>query len=332
MTDEILIAYLCNTLHETARQEVEAWYLASKDNQTLLEQLYFTLFVGDRLQAYNQIDVEQSFLELQEKIKKKNTGKRRMKYGWRIAKLAAAAVFAGMIVLNGIYMMKTLSKPFTIVTNLGERVQAILPDGSKIWVGACSTLEYYNPLPFFASTEREVYLSGEAYFEVEKDEIHPFVVRSNDLQVTVSGTRFNIRSNNDDPFITTTLLEGEIKVTATAWGDKEIVMKPSEQLRFNRETNESEWYACPAATEYIGWINGKLHFEGAPLGEIAASLERYYNVDIIISSEKLRNEKFTCDFETTENIYQIFSILKLTNTFDYKINNRHIELSERCGK
>ena len=332
MNNETLIAYLCNTLHETACQDVEAWYLASKENQTLLEQLYFTLFVGDRLMVYNQVDTERSFLEFKEKIKRKNAGKRRMKYGWRIAIRAVAAVCAGIIVLNSIHMMKTLSKPFTIVANLGERVQAVLPDGSKIWVGACSILEYYNPLPFFASKEREVYLSGEVYFEVEKDKTHPFVVHSDDLQITVSGTRFNIRSNEDDMFITTTLLEGEIKVTAAAWGDKEIVMKPNEQLRFNRETNQSERYVCPSAKEYISWINGKLHFEGAPLSEIAASLERYYNVDITISSEKLRNEKFTCDFETTENIYQIFSILKLTNTFDYKINNRHIELSERCGK
>jgi ferric-dicitrate binding protein FerR (iron transport regulator) len=332
MTDEILIAYLCNTLHETVRQEVEDWYLASKDNQALLEQLYFTLFVGDRLRAYNQADAERSFLELKEKIRRKNVGKRRVKYGWCIAITAAAAVFAGVVVLNGFHMMKTLSKPFTIVTNLGERVQAVLPDGSKIWVGACSKLEYYNPLALFGAKEREVYLSGEAYFEVEKDKNHPFVVCSNDLQITVSGTRFNIRSNDDDLFITTTLLEGEIKVTAAAWGDKETVMKPHEQLRFNRETGQSEWYACPSAKEYISWVNGKLHFEGASLGEITASLERYYNVDITISSEKLRNEKFTCDFETTENIYQIFSVLKLTNTFDYKINNRHIELSERYSK
>jgi ferric-dicitrate binding protein FerR (iron transport regulator) len=155
------------------------------------------------------------------------------------------------------------------------------------------------------------------------------VVRSNDLQITVSGTRFNIRSNNDDSFITTTLLEGEIKVTTAAWGNEEIVMQPNEQLRFNRENAQRELYVCPLVTEYISWINGKLHFEGAPLNEIAASLERYYNVDIIISSEALRNKKFTCDFETTENIYQIFSVLKLTNTFDYKVNNRHIELSER---
>jgi ferric-dicitrate binding protein FerR (iron transport regulator) len=332
MTNEILIAYLRNTLHETTRQEVEAWYLASEDNQKLLEQLYFILFVNDRLQAYNQVDVNKSFLALKERMKAKTIVNRKVRYSWRIAIAAAAAVFAGMIVLNGIHMMKTLSQPFTIVTNLGERVQAILPDGSKIWVGACSKLAYYNPIPFFVSNEREVYLNGEAYFEVEKDKTHPFVVHSNDLQITVTGTRFNIRSNADDLFITTTLLEGEIKVTAAAWGDKEIVMKPNEQLRFNQETNQNEWYVCPSAKEYIGWIDGKLHFEGAPLSEIAASLERYYNVDITISSEKLRNEKFTCDFETTENIYQIFSILKLTNTFDYKINNRRIELSERCGK
>jgi ferric-dicitrate binding protein FerR (iron transport regulator) len=331
MNDAILIAYLTDTLQEKEYKEVEAWYLASEENQQLLEQMYYTLFIGNRAHAYNQVDVNKSFLELKAKIAqrrhKKTAAYKFLQYGWRVA-VTAAAVFAGIIVLNGIWPKGSASEPFTIVTNLGERAQTILPDGSKIWVGACSKVAYY-PATFFTK-ERRVHLIGEAYFEVEKNEKQPFIVNSNNkLQVTVVGTKFNIRSNEDDRYITATLLEGSLCITAPGWNGKEIIMNSQEQLRFNQETGQSDWYVCPTAKEYIGWVHGKLHFEQASLSEIATYLERYYNIDITITGERLKHEKFTCDFETTENIYQIFSILKMTNKFDYKIQNRQIEISEK---
>jgi ferric-dicitrate binding protein FerR (iron transport regulator) len=328
-SEEQLIAYLIGTLPESECKDVEDWYMASDDNQKLLEQLYFTLFVGDRAYTFNQVDTDKSFRELQARIKanwkRHVAGRKYMRYGWRIA-VAAAAVFAGLLIFNGVKVMDASSKPFTIVTNISERAQTILPDGSKVWVGACSKVEYYAPL--FFTKERKVHLTGEAYFEVEKDDEHPFIVNSDKLQITVVGTKFNIRSNKDDKFITTTLLEGSIRVTSPEWDGKEIIMKPLEQLRFNQENSQRELYTCPTAEEYVGWINGKLHFEQAPLSEIVACLERYYNIDITITGEKLKQEKFTCDFETTENIYQIFSVLKLTNKFSYKVNIRQIEILE----
>ncbi|MDR2361281.1 MAG: DUF4974 domain-containing protein [Prevotellaceae bacterium] len=331
MNDAILIAYLTDTLQEKEHKEVETWYLASEENQQLLEQMYYTLFVANRAHAYNQVDINKSFLELKARIAqrrhKKTTVQYVLQYSWRIA-VAAAAVFVGIVVLNGIRSVESASAPFTIVTNLGERTQTILPDGSKVWVGACSKVAYY-PATFFTK-ERRVHLIGEAYFEVEKKEKQPFIVNSNNkLQITVIGTKFNIRSNEDDQYITATLLEGALRITAPGWNGKEIIMNSQEQLRFNQETGQSDWYLCPTAKEYIGWIHGKLHFEQASLSDIATYLERYYNIDITITSESLKHEKFTCDFETTENIYQIFSILKMTNKFDCKIQNRQIELSER---
>ncbi|MDR1681658.1 MAG: DUF4974 domain-containing protein [Prevotellaceae bacterium] len=331
MNNEKLIAYLTGTLSDDDRREVETWYMASKENQQLLEHLYFTLFVSDRAQACNRIDVDRAFEELKARIRrnerKKTVQRRFLKYGWRVA-ITAAAVFAGIVMLNGIRVMDRASQPFTIVTTLGERARAILPDGSKIWVGACSKVAYYPATVF--TKERRVELTGEAYFEVEKDEEQPFIVNSNNkLQVTVVGTKFNIRSNEDDRYITATLLEGMLRITAPGWDGREIIMNSQEQLRFNQETGQSDWYVCPTANEYIGWIHGQLHFERAPLTEIAACLERYYNINITITGNTLKREKFTCDFETTENIYQILSVLKQTNKFDCKIQNRQVEISER---
>jgi ferric-dicitrate binding protein FerR (iron transport regulator) len=330
MNNERLIAYLTGTLHEKERKEVETWYLASEDNQQLLEQTYFTLFVGHCAHAYNQIDVNKSFLELKERIRRNRRKtapvRRFLKYGWRVA-VASAAVLAGIVVLNGLRIMESTSRPLTIVTNLGERAQTILPDGSKVWIGACSRVAYYPPS--FFTKERRVFLTGEAYFEVAKNEQQPFIVNSNNkLHVTVIGTKFNIRSNEDDRYITATLLEGALRITAPEWNGKEIIMNSQEQLRFNQETSQSTWYACPTADECIGWVYGKLHFEQAPLNEIVTCLERYYNIDITIIGEKLQHEKFTCDFETTENIYQIISILKMTNKFNCTIQNRQVKIAE----
>jgi ferric-dicitrate binding protein FerR (iron transport regulator) len=329
INNETLIAYLNRELNEADCRRVESWYLKSEENQKLMEQLYFTLFISDRISALNKIEIDRSLAELKRKIRNRTPeAEPRRRYLKYIFRVAAAAIFVGIVFIGGLtisQLSESLSKPFAVVTGLGERAQTILPDGSKVWVGACSKVEYYPP--FLFAKERKVNLVGEAYFEVESDEEHPFVVNSNEFQTSVLGTKFNIRSNQDDRFVTMTLIEGVIQITSPKLGDKKILMHPREQFRFDNSTGESAFYACAAAEEYISWIDGKLYFEQTTLEEIAISLERYYNINITITSEKLRKERFTCDFETTENIYQIFSILKLTKKFNYKVNNRNIEIN-----
>ena len=327
--DQKLIAYLNNKLSDAESRKVESWYWASSENQKRLEQMYFTLFVGNRLHAMNQIDVEASFNDFKEKIAVRQPQPKRS-FLRSFRRIAVAAVLAGIILGGGaifLDMYNALSRPFVIVTAQGERTQAILPDGSKVWVGACSQMEYYSPKPF--SKERKVNLIGEAYFEVKKDKEYAFIVNSSEQSTRVLGTKFNIRANEDDRCVITTLTEGSIQLTSSLFDEEKIIMKPQQQFRLNTQTGKAELYDCHNAEEYIEWINGVLNFRQATLKEISSDLERYYNVDITIASKALQQERFTCDFKTSDNIYQILSTLKLTNKFDYKITNRHVEIFEK---
>ena len=181
--DQVLIEYLNNKLSDAESLKVESWYWASSENQKRLEQMYFTLFVGNRLHAMDQIDVEASFNDFKEKIavrQPQSTQPKRI-FLRSFRRIAVAAALAGIILGGGaifLDMYNALSRPFVIVTAQGERTQAILPDGSKVWVGACSQMEYYSPKPF--SKERKVNLIGEAYFEVKKDKEYAFIVNSSE--------------------------------------------------------------------------------------------------------------------------------------------------------
>lgn len=327
--DKTLVAYLNGELEDSEKQQVEEWMFSSEENKKQIEQLYYIMFVSDRISVINNINVDQSLDKLKKQIREKERKTNKRPPFYYMKRVAVAAIFIGLLLTGNIFykhISESLSAPYSITTGLGERAQTTLPDGTRIWVGACSKLEYYTPL---LSKERKVNLTGEAYFEVKNKNNAPFIVNSNEMRTEVLGTKFNIRANSDEQFIVATLLEGSIRISSIDKSEKDVIMKPMHQLLFDRTTGDSRLYTCSAAEEYIGWINGNLHFDRTSLENIAISLERYYNVDIVINSENLKKEIFTCDFDTKENIYQILSVLKMTNKFDYKVNNRTIEIIEK---
>jgi len=330
MSEELLLNYLNGLISEDERLEVEAWYFASKENEKNLDLLYYTLFVSRRLADMQCIDVDKSLAEFKRRIEKnqtlvkESTNKRSRVYFNK--RIFAAAIFVGIIFLGTFTVTRIMDKiaaPFIVMTNLGERAHVILPDGSKVWLNACSRVEYSSSL--FSKT-RKVNMIGEAYFEVKKDKRAPFIVNSNELFTRVLGTRFNIRANPDAQFITTTLLEGSIMVNSDKIAGEGLIMKPNQQLKFDPKTGATSLTDCPSSDECVEWIDGQLNFNQASLEEIASSLERYYNVHISFSNDKLKKECFTCSFETKESIYQILNILKLTCIFDYRVENRNIIL------
>jgi ferric-dicitrate binding protein FerR (iron transport regulator) len=162
---------------------------------------------------------------------------------------------------------------------------------------------------------------------VQHDKNAPFIVNSRKLTTTVLGTKFNIRANEDDAYITTTLLEGSIVVSETdALDSKSIILKPDQQLKYDYNTGNSVILECPSSKDYISWIDNKLYFENTKLSEIVKDLERHYNVNFTFASEKIKGETFTCDFDSNESIHQILSVLKLTEKLDYTINGKMITL------
>lgn len=320
--EEVLVAFLKGELDAAQAAAVEAWYDRSAANRRMLGQVYYILYVSDRINDAAGIDVERSLRQF----------KRRMHAGRRISlrrsavRIAAAAVIAAVLLAGGlttVLLSKRLAQPVTVVTQLGERSQVVLPDGTKVWLNSSSSVEYVAP---FFSRQRRVKMEGEAYFEVEHDRRALFVVSTNGLDIEVLGTRFNIRNDDNEHRVTTVLLEGAVKAYASGREQASVRLHPAQQLVFDTRTHAMRLTDCPSAERSINWIDGRFCFEHDTFGEIVAELKRYYNVDIRFMDNRLRDMRFSGNFRVEDGIYHIMSVLQLTYKFNYRIAGNDIEL------
>ena len=325
MTETILIDYLKGLLNHDDRDKVEDWYNQSAENKKKLEDLYFLLFVSDRIDAVKSIDGDKSFLQFKKRLHKSAPVR---KLSFLRKATAIAAVFIGLLFMGSTISLILLNKDqqqMTVATQLGERAKVTLPDGSSVWLNACSKITYSKSL---LSNKRNVTLDGEGYFEVTSKKSSPFIVSNKSSKIKVLGTNFNVKCNEDEDFISASLFEGSILFSEQQIA-LEVILKPGEEVLYNRTNNNYSVRLIESAGDIVGWMDGKIIFTNATLEEIAKKLERHYNVRISFSDETIKKERFNADFEATDNIYQIISILEATKKFTYKVqkSNREIIIS-----
>lgn len=327
INEEVLISYLKGELTSAQKVAVEEWYDASPENQKTLGEIYYILYINDRINASAGVDVERSLKELKSRISARKAHNNRTKVlrriVWRVSSAAAIVAVLASAIWTTASVVERLSHPITIVTQMGERSQVILPDGTKVWLNSSSSLDYYTSL---FSRERLAAITGEAYFEVQHDSRAPFVVRTNGLDIKVLGTKFNVRNDECKHNITTILLEGSVMGYPTDNEAQSVRLRPSQQLVFDTQTHQMNLSGCTASELSINWINGQFVFAQKTLEEIVIELKRYYNIDIRFMDEKLKHERFSGNFEVEDGIYHMMSILQLTNKFYYKVNHNNIEL------
>jgi ferric-dicitrate binding protein FerR (iron transport regulator) len=164
----------------------------------------------------------------------------------------------------------------TLQTKTGNKYRVILADGTIVWLNNASSLRY--PARFTGKT-REVLLTGEAYFEIATDAIHPFIVKTGHQHVEVLGTHFNINAYHSKDSIVTTLLEGKIRVYDSRKPMQALVVHPSQQTVFQEQRISVA--AIPADTSLaVGWKNGLFSFDNTPVKDALEEIARYYKADI----------------------------------------------------
>lgn len=162
----------------------------------------------------------------------------------------------------------------------------VLADGTKVWLNAKSSLRY--PVAF-TGTERVVYAEGEVYLDVAPDRDHPFVVVLNDMKVEVLGTSFNVNAYKDQDFVEVTLVEGRVVAKFT---DKAYELKPNKQLYYNK-SNQELTLRDVDVNDYIAWKDGRYVFKGKKLEDVAHVLERWYDIKIVLTTQRAREIIFT---------------------------------------
>ena len=192
----------------------------------------------------------------------------------------------------------------TISTPRGGQYQLMLADGTKVWLNASSSLRY--PVAF-SGKERSVELTGEGYFEVEKNEMMPFKVKVNTMEVDVLGTHFNVNAYSDESAIKTTLLEGAVKIKNSHASN---TLSPGQQAQLTKD-GQINIVNKVDMDEVVAWKDGYFQFNQADLKNIMRQISRWYDVDIRYEGE-MPDRKFGGDISRTANISEVLNILKVS--------------------
>lgn len=201
---------------------------------------------------------------------------------------------------NLVYNMITLETP------MGSKLKTVLPDGTEVWQNSGSTLKYPAK---FTNQNREVLLTGEAYFHVSSDKSHPFLVKTADGTVKVTGTRFDVSAYPDDNFSSVVLEEGHVSFIPERKCNAEIELEPNEKIVFQQGSGAIE-KTQTEVEKYTAWTEGKLIFRNDPLSVIITRLRRWYNADIslIDPNGSLGNHPFTMTIQN-ETLPQILKFI-----------------------
>ena len=200
-----------------------------------------------------------------------------------------------------------------------------LPDGSSVILNENSRLEFGG---FNANGKREVYLEGEAYFDIKHDASRPFIVYTGKLQTTVLGTAFNINSNSQNGTITVTVIRGKVKV-----GDKTHtfnVIDPDEQVVFDKELSPHIKKPVKAET-FIAWKNEDIYFDDVNIKDVANQLEERFNVSIVFSNEIIKNCRFSATFLKSQSLEQILNVIGEFNHIEYQLKDKNTVLLDGAG-
>ena len=192
----------------------------------------------------------------------------------------------------------------TLSTPRGGQYQVVLPDGSKVWLNAASSLLFPTA---FTGSQRKVELTGEAYFEVAKNKDKPFLVKVGDMQVKVLGTHFNINAYSDENTIRTSLLEGSVKIIKD---NKSKLLKPGNQAVLNKKQNEIDITDIDM-NGVMAWKNGLFQFEGDNITTIMREIGRWYNVEIVYSG-KVPARTFEGKISRNAELSEVLRILELS--------------------
>ncbi|VAW24975.1 Putative anti-sigma factor [hydrothermal vent metagenome] len=213
----------------------------------------------------------------------------------------------------------------TLITPKGGEYNLVLSDGTKVWVNADSKLIY--PVKFIGGT-RELTLEGEAYFEVAKNIRKPFIIKTNDYNIEVLGTTFNVSAYKDDGKVVTTLVEGSVKIKDFDDSGNVVRMKPNEQLILNK-VEKGILIRKVDVNDYIAWKEGRFIFVRQDLESIMGVLARWYNFDVQFEAEELKALVFTGNMDKYEQLSMPLKMIAKTNKVNFKIEGKKVLVIER---
>lgn len=229
---------------------------------------------------------------------------------WMISTVAAVAL---LLIVSGLYLFNNNHYPEqynTILVPPGQRINLILADNSNVWLNANTTFRYPTQFP---KKNRTVYLDGEGYFEVSKNEKRPFIVKTDLGDVQVTGTAFNVEASSKHNIFETSLFSGSVDIYSNE--AKLASLNPNEKSTL--ENNKLLVSKIMDPDKYL-WRKGLIAFNNKKLDEIILSLEKYFDVEIQIDSKSLPQNTYTGKFRQSDGVDYALRVLQKSIHFTYK--------------
>lgn len=235
---------------------------------------------------------------------------------------SVAALLAIGLLVGGVatYLFSSKSKTadrIIVETPRGEKSMVKLPDGTEVWLNANSQLVYST----FSSSLRKVELKGEAFFKVTHNEKVPFVVKTNECDIKVLGTTFNVMAYDEFGRKEITLLEGKVDVQTNR---ESQVLKPGQSLILKDQHMQITKANITAAS---AWVDDKFNFKDISLSELIKRLENWYDVDITLENPSGKEVNYSGTFKNEETIWQVLDAIKVYTSIEYeKSDTRQIKI------
>ena len=305
LNEDIIIRYLENRCSEEDFVLINEWMKESDENAG-------ELFRMEEIYQLGKFPFEEENLvvraerRLGRRLKRENQKKQEV-FKLRSVLRYAAAIVGVMVLAAGLaYWFRNKAEELVVASAAhGQVREMLLPDGTKVWLNQSSVLKYPRA---FEGKERHVYLDGEAYFEVARNHEKPFMVKSPAMDVRVLGTSFNIKCRPDNSFAETTLIEGEVEVKDKS--DKgRITLLPGQKAVLNRVTGRMQVKQVDPKMEIV-WHNDLIPFEKSSIFQIAAALERFYGVKIILSPDVDSTNTYSGVLKKKDNIESVLNSLR----------------------
>jgi transmembrane sensor len=215
-----------------------------------------------------------------------------------------------------------------LIVPFGKRSEVQLSDGTRVWLNSGSRLAFPSK---FLGDNRVVFLEGEACFQVAHNNRQPFIVKTEDVNIEVLGTYFNVAAYRVEKRVETVLIEGSLALTrskSSILKREEVILKPSQKAEFLMDANEFLVSEEKDAHMYIAWINGWLTYEKKNLASVLRELERYYNIKIVLPEDYPVDDKITGKLDLKESLEDVLNTLADASGFNFKIEENQVIVEE----
>lgn len=304
-TREIIEKYLNSKADKSTQQTFVDWLSMSVDEE-LKEELLRNEW--EKEECLTEENVSRSYNKVMTKIRRRSLS-RWMKYA--ACSLAASVVMVTILLFSlskddaGSDMLADSVNMTECYVAYGEKKVVTLSDSTTVTLNSGSLLIYPEE---FTSSERKVYLTGEAIFNVSKNEDCPFIVATPDLKIKVHGTIFNVSSYVDADYATTTLKEGSVSVFDQ--GGDQYLLSPNQTLRYAKESGKVSVVQADIE-DVFAWNEGKLYFKSDSIHTIINEIERYYGIRVYLTTSRYDNERLTAKFVHGETVEEMMTTLGL---------------------